>query len=181
MAGEGQSRFLPLAFAGQLGFRIGRRFVGVVAPLLPFEVGPGVTRTRALVRALRFEALEGSPGLDQGAIDREVIIGDPAVFFRQRHHLGKEQVRHLMAEQSLLVLTERRRVEDRFIQRQVEEPAEHQIGLEPGAQLPVTAHREERLQDQRLDPADRVVGRNQRFDVNQAHKTGLGCGFSSHM
>src|SRR6185436_15681470 len=75
-----------LALAKQSGVRVGRRSVRGVAAALPVKVDRGIAwilggRPRG-VRAL--EALETSPGLDQGAVDGEMLIGQhvPAPGFR---------------------------------------------------------------------------------------------------
>ena len=145
--------------------------------------------------------------------DAEVIVGDPAVPPGQFHDFGKEQVGHFVLQQPRLVLAGNGGVEDRRVQRQVHKPAEEQVGLQPRAQLPVRAHRVERLQHlalqqrlrrdrrcavrrinlvevlvhraqrfvaQPLDRPDRVLGGDQRLDVDQTHETRLGRQLSAH-
>ena len=68
----------------------------------------------------------------------------------QAYHLGEEQVRDGVPQEPFLVLAERRSIEHGLIERQIDEPAEHPIGLQPGAQLPVAPDLEQRLQDLRL-------------------------------
>jgi hypothetical protein len=135
------------------------------------------------------------------------------VFLRQLHNLAEEQVCHLMAQQPLLVLAEGRGIEHRLVERKIDKPAEHQVGLKPRTELPVTPHREQSLQhlrfeqplrrdrrtpllhvhlikvsihalkhlvDQRLDSADRVLGRDQALDIDQADKVRLGGGLAAH-
>src|SRR5688500_4768234 len=61
----------------------------VVSPLLAVEVGFGIAPDAAGRR--RFDALHRSPGLDQRAVDREVIAR------QQLLHLGLSALRNLAA------------------------------------------------------------------------------------
>lgn len=163
VAGEAQLRLLARALADQFGLRVGGGLVRVVAPLLTLEVRPGVAAAPPGRLALRPEALQRGPRLDERAIDAEVIIGDPPVMPGQFHHRGKEQIRHRVLQEPLLVLAVGRGVKHRLVQRQVHEPAEQQVGLQPRAELTVRAHRVERLQplalQQRLRRDRRRAGR----------------------
>lgn len=78
-----------------------------------------------------------------------MIVGNPAVQARQ--------LDHPMRQQASLVLTEHRGVKDRLVQRQIEEPAEQQVGLQVRAQLAVGPPGFERLQHLRLQQR---LGRN---------------------
>src|SRR2546422_3099126 len=54
------------------------RLVRVVPPCLPMEIHGRILRIvgRAVRAALRFEALVTGPGFQEGAVDREVLIGE---------------------------------------------------------------------------------------------------------
>lgn len=137
VSGEAQARLLARTLAHELRLPVGGRLVRLVAALLSLEVRPGVAASGALLLFLRAEALQRGPRFNQRAIDAEVVAGDPAMPASQVHDLGEEQIGHLVSQQASLVLAVRRHVEHLLIERQVHKPAEHQVGLQPRAELPV--------------------------------------------
>ena len=91
--------------------------MGVVVPPLAVEVPAVVAAAaRRLVGAvLRAEAFHRCPGLDQRAVDREVLatqeLSDPRVVEDRRQELGRD----LALEQSVAVGRERGRMPDRVV------------------------------------------------------------------
>ena len=75
VAHEAEPRFLTMTFAKQPRIRIGGRGVAGVGPVLAVEVSARVATTIGwlVLIILRAEALQAGPGLDQGAVDREVL------------------------------------------------------------------------------------------------------------
>ena len=67
---------------------------------------------------------------------------------RLGQHAREEGLRDIAIQQALPVLRERRRVPDRLVHVQPDEPAEQQVVIQLLHQLPLTAHREEHLQQQ---------------------------------
>ena len=79
VAGVAELSLLARALAGQAGLGIGGRLVSVVAASLAMEVHAGVARIvrRSLWPSVfSLEALVAGPGLDQCAVDREVLVGE---------------------------------------------------------------------------------------------------------
>jgi hypothetical protein len=99
----------------------------IVATLLPAEVHcrvAGVVRRRPVARLLVFstKALHGRPGFDQRSVDGEVLSTHEARSFRLRDHGLEASPRHVVLEQALTVLRERRRIEGRLVHVHVEKP-----------------------------------------------------------
>jgi hypothetical protein len=100
--------------------------MGIVGPLL-VEVHcrvTGVVRRRAVAGLLVFgsEALHRCPGLDQGAVDGEVLAAHQAQRVRLLQHPVEELAGHVVLQQTLPVLGERRVIEARLDGVHVEEP-----------------------------------------------------------
>src|SRR5512133_3844410 len=120
--------------------------------------------------ALRPEALQARPRLDERAVHREVLVAHEAGAASRLHDLGEELRRHFMFEQSLPVPREGRVVEALLDAIHVEEPAEQQVVVELLAEEPLAAHAVERHQQRRLQeplgrdrgPADFAVHRVER-------------------
>ena len=108
---------------------------------------PGRRRLAAAV--LRPEALHAGPGLDQRAVDREVLVRQQRLDLGLGQHRAQELGRDLALEQPVAVLGEHRHVPDRIVDAEPDEPAEQQVVVELLHQLPLRAHRVERLQQQR--------------------------------
>src|SRR5215470_20204895 len=78
MADEAQLRLHPRPLAIEPGIRVGRAAMRLVAALLALEIRCGVAPAACAVaiavgRLFRLEDLHQSPGLDQRAIDREML------------------------------------------------------------------------------------------------------------
>lgn len=103
------------------------------------------------VLGLRLEAFHRCPGLDEGAIDREVIVRqegrDLAMGQDRRHDLA----RHVRCQQPVAVLREHRWHPDRVINPETHEPAEQQVVLHLLHQLPLGPDREQDLEQTGLD------------------------------
>ena len=141
-----------MALAIEPGVRIRGAGVGVIAARLPLPVrlriAPATTRPLIVGAVLRPKALLARPRLNQRAVDREVLLGQQPTAIGQAQHLGKEAFHHLMRQQPVAILRERRVVPDRIIERHADEPAEQQVVAQLLAQLPLAADRVEHLQQQ---------------------------------
>lgn len=97
------------------------------------------------VISLRLEAFHRGPGLDQRAVDREVVVRqkrrDLAMRQDRRHHLA----RHLRRQKPVAVLGEDRRHPDRIVDPETDEPAEQEVILHLFYQLPLGADRKHDL------------------------------------
>src|SRR5690242_9208220 len=99
------------ALAIKARFRIGGALMRGVAPLLAFDIDGWIAwiiirRGRWIL--FRCKAFQARPGIDQSAVDREVLVAYPAPLPGQFHHLGKEQIHCAVLEEALLVLAEGR-------------------------------------------------------------------------
>lgn len=83
--------------------------MGVVGTLLALEIHAVVA-----VAILGDEALHGSPGFDQDAVHREVLVREQALPFRQARHLVEEQAGDAFIEQSLPPLPRLKSLRDLF-------------------------------------------------------------------
>ncbi len=72
----------------------------------------------------------GGPGLQQGAIHREVHIAQQRLDLWRRHHLVEEALHELLIEQPITVFGASGRMPDRIIRTQTDEPAKQQVVLE---------------------------------------------------
>ena len=95
------------------------------------------------------EALVAGPGLDQGAVHREVLGGKQLAGPGLRQHLLEEGLGDLAFQQAIAVLGEHGHVPHRIVDVQIHEPTEEQVVLELLHQLPLGANRVKRLQQQR--------------------------------
>src|SRR5580704_532605 len=180
VAGIAELGLLAAAFAGQPSLGIGGRAVGEIAPLLPMEVDLGIAVAASVpastVAIPGLEALGGGPGLQQGAVDGEVVVGDVALQPRVVHHGGEELVGDVVPQQPAPVFGERAVVEAGVLGVEVEEPFEQQVEAELLAELPLAPNREqghqhgglEQVLRRHADPAvggvHRVEGRAQRAE-----------------
>ncbi len=103
---------LLLAFAVEPRLRVGGRLVRLAAAALALEVA-GLVAVAALGRALvaRTVALVRGPGLEQRAVDREVIGREQAATTRFAHDLLQQDLGDIGFQEPLPVLCERRRME----------------------------------------------------------------------
>ncbi len=142
------------AFLVELRRRVRRRGVRVVgAPLAPevyLDVAAAVTGWGWRAIVFRPHALHRRPGLNQRAVDAEVVVRQKPLHPRLRQNRRQELARHVALKQPVTILRKRRGVPNRRIHRQSDEPAEQQIIVELLHQLPLRPHRKERLQQQRL-------------------------------
>src|SRR4030066_2129749 len=144
----------------------------VVLSLLPFEVHRVVPACRRFgVLVLGAEPLQRRPGLDQGPVDREVLVGKKLCGTRLRKNLLEEFFRHLRGKQALLVLGESGRIPDVVFQRQADEPAKQDVVLDPLHQEADAADRVERLQQKRLQE---FLRRDRRTPGVGVHRRKLG-------
>ena len=139
------------SLARQPGFGIGRGGVGGIAPPLPMEVHRGIARIigrRRSAGALPLEALVPGPGLDQRAVDREVLGREQLARLGLGQHALEEGPRDVALEQPLPILGEHGGVPDRVIHAQAHEPAEEQVVIQLLHELPLAAHGVEHLHKQ---------------------------------
>ena len=140
-------------FAEQPSIGVCGRTMRIVRAFLTTEVtlgvAPAAARRRRFAVRLRHKTLHAGPGLDQRAVNREVLARQKCVDLRQVQHTGKELGRDIAIEQAIPVLAEHGGIPDRIVGRQSDEPAEQQIVVELLHQLPFRAHRVKRLQQQR--------------------------------
>jgi hypothetical protein len=73
--------------------------------------------------------MEG-PGLQQGAIHREVLVAEQRLDLRGGHQFLQEPAHHLLIEQPLAILGECGGVPDRIIRTEPHKPAEQQVVVE---------------------------------------------------
>jgi hypothetical protein len=145
-----QFGLLALTLAGQPFVGIGGRLVGRIGATLAMEVHgwiAWVIRSGA-IRFVPFalEAFKRGPGLDQGAINREMLIGEPSQRTRLRDYTTEELTGDRVFQQSSAVSGETRMVKARLVQLQVQKPATQQIVGELLAQQPLAANRIQRHQ-----------------------------------
>ena len=139
---------LVLSLAKQLRLRVRRGDMGLVRALLPVPVDPGVSsRARRPVRAVASaHALDRRPGLDQRAIDAEVLVREQLRLVGLAHHAPQQLSGHLRLDQPVAVLGEARVIPDRLIDRQPHEPAKQQVVIQLLAQQPLASDRVQNLQ-----------------------------------
>jgi hypothetical protein len=123
----------------------------LVAPPLAAEVPRAVPpRPGWLIAAiLGSEALHAGPGFDQRAINREVLTRKQPLHLWGDQDSAQESAGNVAFEQPLTVLGKHRHVPDRGVHGQTDKPAEQHIVGQLLHQLPLRAHRVERLQEQR--------------------------------
>src|SRR5262245_39678552 len=97
------------------------RWSCVIGPRLPAKVlavpvGLAVFPLKTLLTGPRF---------DQRAIHRKVLIGHQSV--RAVHHAAEKAPRDLLIEQSIAIFGEHRRVPNRVVHRETNEPAKQQV------------------------------------------------------
>jgi hypothetical protein len=95
------------------------------------------------IRSPGLEALERGPGLQQGAIDGEVLTGKQVLLTSEAQDCLEEFAADVVLEQPLPVLGEGAQVEGGVLHVEVQEPLEEQVVAEPFAELALTANRVE--------------------------------------
>src|SRR5690606_17200393 len=114
--------------------------MGLVRPGLAVEVTLGIASAAlraGIVIALvpGPEALHAGPGLDQGAIDAEMLTRQQPLDPPQRQDLAQELGGYIALEQALAVLRECRGIPGRLIRAKPDKPAKQQIEGQPLHQL----------------------------------------------
>ena len=145
------------ALSKQPSVGVGGRGMRVILAFLAMEVSFGIAPAtavltfprRRLAAVLRHEAFHAGPGLDQRAVDREVLTREELADFRQVQHANHELTGNIAVEQPIPVLAEHGRIPHRIVGREPDEPAEQQIIVELLHQLQFRTHRVERLKQQR--------------------------------
>ncbi len=144
-----------LAFAVQPAVGVGARFVSLVAAGLASEVtaiGIGIVPI-----VLGHQALVSRPGLDQGAIHAEVLLGQPLLLIGLFEHFVEEDHHGLVFDQALTVLAEHGGHPARIVHRQANEPSKQQVVLRLLHQLPLGANAVQHLQQH---GAQQLLGRD---------------------
>ena len=180
MAHAAQPGLLAVALAEPPGVRVGDRGVRFVAAPLAVEVTAGVAATagRLVALVLGPKALQARPGLDQRAVDREVLAAQEVPNPRVAEHRRQEFGCDLALTQPLAVGRERGRVPHRSVDPEPHEPAEQKVVVQLFHQQPLRAHRVERLQQQRpQQPLGRdrgaAQGRVQRLELARQRAQGV--------
>src|SRR5262249_37125494 len=141
--------------AGQQTLGVGLRLMGVVTALLTVKVHPTVARVSLIfvprsIFALGAKALETCPRLNQGPVDREMIVAHQLGFSRLSDHGVEKQSPHFVLHQPITILAKHRGIEALFLKLHVQKPAKQQIVAHLLAQLPLAPDRIQRHQQQRL-------------------------------
>ena len=135
--------------------------MGLVAPSLPvvvhLRVPPHGRGTALAVVILGPEALVRGPGLEQGAVNAEVLPRDVAAQVGLLHHRREEAVGDLLLQQPLPVLAEGAVVEALGVDVQVQEELEEQVVPQPLAELPLAPDRVQGHQNRGLE---QLLGRH---------------------
>src|SRR4029453_3303551 len=96
----------PIGLAIELGFGIARALVGVVLAHLAMKVRAVI----ALLGAPRLEAFVRGPGLDQCAVDREMLVRQQRLHFLVVQKLGHELLEYIAFLKAFPVLGENSRI-----------------------------------------------------------------------
>ncbi len=149
----------PARLTGRLlvepGIRIGGRGVGRVRARLATPAAIGVPAAAGRVARIVLgpvlgpEALHRGPGVDQRAVDREMLPAHLPRHLRVADDPGEERRGGLRIHQPVPVLRESRGVPGPVVDAEPHEPAEQQVELQALHELALRAKRVERLQQQR--------------------------------
>ena len=161
MAAVAQLGRLAVALPHEARVRIGRALMGRIRALLALEVDHAGTVASVLGRltVLALEALERGPGIDQRAVDGEMIGREQTLATGKAHHLVEETARHIRGNQPFAQAAEIRLIEAGALQPHVEKPAKENVVVELLAELPVGSNRVQR--DEQL-ALEQTLGRNRR-------------------
>ncbi len=163
MSEIGELGFASLAFLVQPGLRVGGRLVSGVGALVAMEVHRRVAwvvwRTGLWWSLLRSKTLLTRPCLDEGAIDRKVLIRKEMELLRLLEHPTEQGQGDVARQQPLAVLGEHRRHPDRVVHPETDEPPEQKVVVELLHQHPLAADGEQDLQQQ---GPQQLLGRNRR-------------------
>ncbi len=150
--------------AKQPGLRVGAGAVGLVGEQQAAEITLGSLLALAISRSKPFastgrwrivvasvdplQRAMGGPGPQQGAVNGEVLRAQQRLDLR----CGKQQLQklghELLVEQPVPVLGERRRMPDRIVRVEADEPAEEQVVVQLLHEHPLRADAVDRLQQQ---------------------------------
>jgi hypothetical protein len=101
VSGVTELGLLALTLAGQQRLGVSGGLVRVFAAPFAMKVDPRVAgilgRSLGIGMVFALETLVSCPGLDQGSIDREVLVGEQALHAGLTHNRGKEPLGHLPA------------------------------------------------------------------------------------
>ena len=128
---------------------------------------PSRTRGRILLVVLGPEALERRPGLQQCAVDGEVLFGEEPSAPGFRQHRLHEPGRDIVLHEPPPVLREGRGIEGGVIEVEVQEPLKEEVVLQPFTELALAADRIERHQKGRLEE---VLWRDRRTPDDGVHR-----------
>ena len=118
------------------------------------------------------------PRLQQGPVNTEMLRGHVATQLRLVHHRSEELVGDLVIQQPLAVLGERRWIERFPVDRDVEEPFEQHVVVQPFAERPLRTHRVHRHQHRRLQQG---FGRHRPATRRRIHRVELAVHARQHL
>ena len=145
-------RRLALAVQPRLG--VARGFVRIVAARLTVPV---LGRAVAVRSVLAPHALVAGPGLDERAVDAEVLTRQQSTLVGHFHGSIEEFGDRVVLDEAVAVLAEDRVVPHSVLDGQADEPAKQQVVLDLLDELPLAAHAVEHLQQHR---AHQLLGRD---------------------
>src|SRR5215472_4116159 len=133
----------PIRLAIEPGLRVRGALMCVVLALLAMKVG-----SVAVVEATPRLEVRG-PGLDECAINREVLVREQGFHARMLDQLGHELLEHAALLKPVPVLGEHRWIPHWIIWRQSDKPAEEKIVIELLHELTLRTDAVEHLQEKR--------------------------------
>src|SRR5665213_927869 len=136
----------------QTRVRVRRRCVGIISPLLPFEIDVSVAsvRTTTIVATGVFgaKALVTRPCLDQRSVNGKVLVAKQIGASSTLHRRLEELPANLTFKKPLAVLTERRDVPNWIVHTQPDKPPKEQVIAELLEQHRLASDREKYLQQE---------------------------------
>ena len=149
---------------------IGRRLMRIVAPRFTVEIDRRISRIiwrLAWGGRCRAETLQAGPRVQQGAVDREMLVGQQPGLPRLIDHGIKECRGHIAFQQAVAVLTEGRRRPDLLVHAEADEPAKQDAVVDFFHQQPLAADRVQHLEQ--LGP-QQFLGRNRGPPCGRVHR-----------
>ncbi len=143
MTGEAQLRLFTGAFADQPSLWGRGALMCRISTLLPMERHGRIAR---IIRRGRcglgflLETLLARPGLDQRAIDREMLVGQQPFVTRHSHDCVEKSLSPGMGQQPLTILAERAVLKTRLIQAHIQKPSKEEVGVQSLAREPATSY-----------------------------------------
>lgn len=142
-----QAAGIARAFAGQVGLRIRFGLAGFVAARLTTEIDIWITPCgRRGIAVLADKAFVRSPGIDQRAIDAEMLVAGQFAPLGQAAYSNEKGARDLLGEQAVAILREGGVVPDASIGGQANKPAKQHVVVQWLDPQPFGADRVEHLQ-----------------------------------